>query len=40
MVYDYPFCEICADDKRLFRDAKHISRGLEVCEDCFEETGI
>ncbi len=40
MVFDYPFCEICADDKRIVDDAVKVSIGLEVCQSCFEETGI
>jgi len=38
--FDYPFCEICAEDKHIFVDAVKYSRGLEVCYSCFEETGI
>ena len=38
--FDYPFCEICAEELRLFIDATKVARGYERCDDCFMELGI
>ena len=34
------FCEICADDLRIFKEATKVARGYECCDDCFYELGI
>mgnify|MGYP003153203226 CR=1 FL=1 len=34
---DYIPCEVCANELRLFVEATKISRGYEVCDNCFEE---
>ena len=38
--FDYPFCEICAEELRLFIDATKVARGYECWDDCFMELGI
>ena len=38
--FDYPYCEICANELRLFKEAVKEARGYECCMDCFEELGI
>ena len=37
---DKIWCEICAEDLRIFKEAEKVARGYEVCEDCFVELGI
>jgi hypothetical protein len=34
------FCQICADELRIFVEAQKEARGYEVCMDCFYELGV
>ena len=34
------FCQICADELRLFVEATREARGYECCDNCFYELGI
>ena len=38
--FDYPFCQVCAEELRLFIDATKHARGYEVYDDCFADMGI
>ena len=34
------FCEICANELRIFKEAEKVARGYECCKDCFYELGV
>ena len=34
------FCELCAEDLRIFKEAQKEARGYEVCMDWVYELGI
>ena len=33
------FCEICADELRIFKEAEKEALGYECCMDCYYEKG-
>jgi len=37
--FDYPFCEVCAEELNFFVDATKYARGYEVCDNCFFDLG-
>ena len=38
--FEYPYCEVCANELRLFIDATKVARGYEVCDNCYYDLGV